>query len=328
MSTDGRLKGEWSLRIARRLLDANAITRVIEPAIEDLRHETDAARGTMRSLVVLMRAYWGLWKAIVVCAAVESVSIARPTLDGILFRVMVGLPIITSLLMAPVVSGTFNRPPREGLLLLLLATMPQAFVVALPLAYFFAVVLDRQSSPPLRVLPAIVGASMACAAIALVATFLVVPAANQAYRQTVFEQQRGPDTRTSLEPGRGPGELMFIDLVRQARSQGSNGDAARRRLYSGLAVSALPLVLGIVAFGVADPRMKGGIALFSGFWILMFYAAALRSVAGSVSTPPSPGGLALVDAVFVVGGLWMTWVRSRTFDGAPSGPRFGVPNRL
>ena len=326
MSTDDRLKGEWSLRIARRLLDANAITRVIEPAIEDLRHEAEAARGAMRSLVVLMRAYWGLWKAIVVCAAVESVSIARPTLDGIVFRVMVGLPIIMALLMAPVVSGAFSRPPHEGLLLLLLATMPQAFVVALPLAYFFAVVLDRQSSPPLRVLPAVVGASTACAVIALIATFLVVPAANQAYRQTVLEQLRASNTETSLEPG--PGELMFIDLVRQARSEGSNGEAARRRLYSGLAVSALPLVLGIVAFGVADPRMKGGIALFSGFWILMFYAAALRSVAGSVSTPPSAGGLALVDAVFVVGGLWMTWVRSRTFDGAPSGPRFGVPNRL
>lgn len=326
MSTSDRLKGEWSLRIARCLLDDNAITRVIEPAIEDLRHEAVAARGGIRSLFVTARAYWGLWKAILFCAAVEAVSVARPTLDGILFRVMVGLPIITSLLMAPVVSGTFDRPPREGLLLLLLATTPQAFVVALPLAYFFAVVLDRQSSPPLRVLPAIVGASTACAIIALVATFLVVPAANQAYRQTVFEQQRGPDAPTSVEPG--PGELMLIDLVRQARSEGSNGEAARRRLYSGLAVSALPLVLGIVAFGVADPRMKGGIALFSGFWILMFYAAALRSVAGSVSTPPSPGGLALVDAVFVAGGLWMTWVRSRTFDGAPSGPRFGVPNRL
>lgn len=325
MSTNDRLKGEWSLRIARRLLDANAITRVIEPAIEDLRHEAVAARGATRSLVVLVRAYWGLWKAIVVCAAVESVTIARPTLDGILFRVMVGLPIITSVLMAPVVSGALSRPPREGLLVLLLTTAPQALVVAFPLAYFFAVVLDRQSSPPLRVLPAVVGASMACSVIALVATFLVVPVANQAYRQTVFEQ-RGPDTRASLE--RGPGELMVIELVRQARSEGSNGEAARRRLYSGLAVSALPLVLGIVAFGVADPRLKGGIALFSGFWILMFYAAALRSVAGSVSTPPSVGGLVLVDAVFVVGGLWMTWVRAKTFDDSPSGPRFGVPNRL
>ena len=72
MSTDNRLKGEWSLRIARRLLDANAITRVIEPAIEDLRHEAVAARGAMRSLLVSARGYWGLWKAIVLCAAVES----------------------------------------------------------------------------------------------------------------------------------------------------------------------------------------------------------------------------------------------------------------
>ena len=326
MSTDDRLKGEWSLRIARRLLDANAITRVIEPAIEDLRHEAVAARGAMRSPVVLMRAYWGLWNAIVVCAAVESVSIARPTLDGIVFRVMVGLPIIMALLIAPVVSVSFSRPPHESWPLLLLSTTPQVFVIALPLAYFFAVVLDHQSSPPLRVLPAIVGASTACAVIALVATFLLVPVANQAYRQTVFEQQRASDTPTSLEPG--PGELMFIDLVRQARTEGSNGEAARRRLYSGLAVSALPLVLGIVAFGVADPRLKGGIALFSGFWILMFYAAALRSVAGSISTPPSAEGLVLVDTVFVVGGLWMTWVRSKTFDDSPSGPRFGVPNRL
>jgi len=323
MSTNDRLKGEWSLRIARRLLDANAITRVIEPAIEDLRHETATAP---RSLLVVARAYWGLWKAIVVCAAVESVTVARPTLDGILFRVLVGLPIITSLLMAPVVSGALSRPPREGLLLLLLTTTPQALVVALPLAYFFAVVLDRQSSPPLRVLPAVVGASAACTVIALIATFLVVPAANQAYRQTVLEQLRTSNTGTSLAPG--PGELMLIDLVQQARSEGSNGEAARRRLYSGLAVSALPLVLGIVAFGVADPRLKGGIALFSGFWILMFYAAALRSVAGSVSTPPSVSGLVLVDTVFVVGGLWMTWVRAKTFDGSPSGPRFGVPNRL
>ena len=76
MSTNDRLKGEWSLRIARRLLDANAITRVIEPAIEDLRHETATAP---RSLLVVARAYWGLWKAIVVCAAVESVTIARPS---------------------------------------------------------------------------------------------------------------------------------------------------------------------------------------------------------------------------------------------------------
>ena len=239
---------------------------------------------------------------------------------------MVGLPIIMALLIAPVVRASFSRPAHEGWPLLLLSTTPQAFVIALPLAYFFAVILDRQPSPPLRVLPAIVGASTACTVIALIGTFLVVPAANQAYRQTIFEQLRGSDVQASLEPG--PGELMFIDLVRQARSEGANREPARRRLYSGLAVSALPLVLGIVAFGVADPRLKGGIALFSGFWVLMFYAAALRSVAGSVSTPPSAGGLALVDAVFVVGGLWMTWVRSRTFDGSPSGPRFGVPTRL
>ncbi len=202
MSTDDRLKGEWSLRIARRVLDANAITRVIEPAIEDLRHEAVAARGAMRSLVVLMRAYWGLWKAIVVCAAVESVSIARPTLDGIVFRVMVGLPIIMALLIAPVVRGAFSRPPHEGLPLLLLSTTPQAFVIALPLAYFFAVVLDRQSSPPLRVLPAIVAASTACTVIALIATFLVVPAANQAYRQTVLEQLPASDTPEASSPGR------------------------------------------------------------------------------------------------------------------------------
>ena len=172
MSTGDRLKGEWSLRLARCLLDDNAITRVIEPrsrtcATKRWRLEEGCGRSSSPA-----RAYWGLWKAILFCAAVEAVSVARPTLDGILFRVMVGLPIITSLLMALVVSGTFDRPPREGLLLLLLATMPQACVVALPLAYFFAVVLDRQSSPPLRVLPAIVGASTACAIIALVETFL------------------------------------------------------------------------------------------------------------------------------------------------------------
>jgi len=326
MSTDNRLKGEWSLRLARRWLDPDTVSRVVEPAIEDLRHEATEAHGTVQAHFVVMRAYWGLWKAIIACATVESVTVARPTLDGILFRVMVGLPIITAIFMTPAVSGTFSTPPREGLLLLLLTNTPQALVAALPLAYFFAVVLDRQPSPPLRILPAIVVASMACSFTLLTATFVLVPVANQAYRQTVLEQLRAPDTHMSLE--RGPGEMAFVELVKNARSEGKDGGPARRRLYSGLAVSALPLVLGIVAFGVADPKMTGGIALCSGFWILMIYAAALRSAAGSVSTPPSVGGLALVDAVFVAGGVWMTWIRAKDVGSAASGPRFGAPNRL
>ena len=160
-----------------------------------------AARGGTRSLAVVARAYWGLWKAILFCATVETVIVARPTLDGILFRMVVGLPIIIALLIAPVVKSSFSRPPLEGWPLLLLSTTPQVFVIALPLAYFFAVVLDRQASPPLRVLPAIVGASMSCAVIALVATFLVVPVANQAYRETVFEQQRGSTPGQASSPG-------------------------------------------------------------------------------------------------------------------------------
>ena len=78
---------------------------------------------------------------------------------GSLFRVVVGLPIIMTLPIAPVVSASLSRPPHEGWPLLLLTKAPQALVVALPLAYFFAVVLDRQPSPPLRVLPGIVAAS-------------------------------------------------------------------------------------------------------------------------------------------------------------------------
>jgi hypothetical protein len=326
MSYNDRLKGEWSLRVARRWLDPDTVARVVEPAIEDLRHEAAAAHGTARVHFVVTRAYWGLWKAIVACVVGEMVTVARPTLDGIVFRMAVGLPLIMALLMALVVNGSFSRPPHEGWLLLLLSTAPQAFVFALPVAYFFAVILDRQPSPPLRVLPAIVGASTACTVIALIATFVLVPMTSQVYRQTVFEQQRVADAQQRLE--RGPGEMTFFELVDKARSERTEEAPARRRLYSGLALSALPLVLGIVGFGVADPRMKGGIALFSGFWVLMFYAGALRSVAGSVTTPPSASGLALVDAGFVLGGLWMTWLRSRTVDSDASGPRFGVPNRL
>ena len=241
---------------------------------------------------------------------------------------MVGLPIIMALLIAPVVRASFSRPPHEGWPLLLLSTTPQAFVIALPLAYFFAVILDRAVEPAAprpagnrRSLDGMRGhrarRHVSCRAGGQPGLSPDGPRAAARVRHT----------RRSLAPG--PGE-MTVHRSRATRPQRRIGRArpARRRLYSGLAVSALPLVLGIVAFGVADPRLKGGIALFSGFWVLMFYAAALRSVAGSVSTPPSAGGLALVDAVFLVGGLWMTWVRSRSFDGAPSGPRFGVPTRL
>jgi hypothetical protein len=133
-----------------------------------------------------------------------------------------------------------------------------------------------------------------------------------------------PDTQRSLAPG----ELTFVDLVRKTRGEGRESAAARRRLYSGLAVAALPLVLGIVAFGVADPRLNGGIKLVQAFWILMFYAAALRSSAGSVSTPPSVAGLVAVNAVFLIGGLLMTWLRARAFDGGAGGSRFGIPSRL
>ena len=219
MSTDDRLKGEWSLRIARRLLDANAITRVIEPAIEDLRHEAVAARGAMRSLCRPMRAYWGLWKAIIVCAAVESVSVARPTLDGIVFRVMVGLPIIMALLIAPVITCLIQSATARGL------AASSAVDNAAGIRHCSSSCLLFRSDPGSPSEPT-------AARLAGNRRSLDGMHGHRAHRDVSCRASGQPGISTDslraaargLTRGQasspGPGELMFIDLVRQARSEG------------------------------------------------------------------------------------------------------------
>jgi hypothetical protein len=93
------------LRFAGRVFDRETVDKVILPALADLHHESSGGyRGWFERRLVLLRAYWGLWKTLAVCAVGDVVH----NLDGITSsvdtRTVVLLVIVVAIPMAPSVS--------------------------------------------------------------------------------------------------------------------------------------------------------------------------------------------------------------------------------
>ena len=87
--------------------------------------------------------------------------------------------------MVPPLNAAIGRPAL--LTQFLLTSLPQAFIVALPIAFFFAVALDRHPRSVRRLVPIVFVMSLVCTLVMLAVTFSVVPRANQAYARSVEE---------------------------------------------------------------------------------------------------------------------------------------------
>jgi hypothetical protein len=314
MTNESRLSGELLRRLAERLYDRQTLERVVLPAIADLQHECVGGAPTS----VRMRAYWGVWKTLAICTLLCTYRQARPTIASVTRRTAVILPLIMGALLLPALdTGSAGKVPVNAVLV---TSMPQAFAAALLVAYYFAVALEQWPTSPRRLLPAICATSAICTLIMLIMTMVVVPRANQVFRESVAEKLRVESTMT--KPTLGPAEWSLTELIGRTRGSSADREAAWQQISARLVASTLPIMIGFVALGISGfpPR----IAVFSGVWVLMLYFVVLRSAAPSSYRPPTVESVWLVNAVFTVAGLWLIWLRPRP-DDSGSASRMPMP---
>jgi hypothetical protein len=301
-------------RFAERTLERDTLERVMLPALADLQYECGSDAGA--SNLVRLRAYWGLSKALAVCLVADWRGYGRPVVQGVAWRMMVIAPIVVAAVMVPALNAELARPFVSTRLLLL--SLPQAFAIAIPVAFFFAVALEQRATALRRLVPAVFVMSSVCSLAMMAAVLSVVPRANYAYAVSVSAHLKaaGKPAQVSF----GPGEWTFAEMVQKARSETSERDRATARQLLGmrLAMSTLPLVLGFAALGIAGYERQH--SLFLGVSLLILYVAALRAAAPSSGTNPSVLGVWMVNAAFCLAGLGLVWLRpSPLEDGKPKG---------
>jgi hypothetical protein len=192
MTRKDRVPGAWLRRFAERTFDRGTNDRVILPALADLQHESSGSEdGQLRRLARSVRAYWGLWKTIGLCA-IGDVALNREQIASSLSGRTLGFFLIASaVLMLPNVAWMLSFGSTYGAGTALTAgafLLPSNVLVALPVAFFFALAMfpARVDVPSSRLIPSAVVGSVICGAVVLVLLMVVVPIANQAYRTHVF----------------------------------------------------------------------------------------------------------------------------------------------
>ena len=135
---------------------------------------------------------------------------------------------------------------------------------------------------------------------------------SSSFRSSLAERLTALGRGSALAPP-GPAEWTFTDLLDRAAGTSPTDQAlARKQLTSRLTTATLPIMLGFLALGISGYSRK--IAIFSGVWVLVLYFAALRAAAPSSYRAPSIESVWLVNALFALAGLWLVWIRPRPDD--------------
>ena len=299
--------GARAQRFSARVLDPDTYDRVIVPALADVEHECRGGTSGGARPLVHLRAHWGLWKAIVVCVLTDAARRSRPSATNILARFAYTLPITTAVVLMPAVGVALGRETGIGAATFLLMQVPQALAVSLPLAFFFSVAMEHDTTRPVYELPGVLALSCACAIAMLAITLEVIPRTNHAYAVAVHDNLRRTPGDDLTRPTFGSSEWTTADLI---SADTTRDPAAHRALAARLTLCTLPLMLGVVALGVGRGKWQGE-TLFRGLWLAMIYVAALRAVTPSAATGPTLSGVLWVHGVFAAAGIAVAIWRSR-----------------
>lgn len=296
---------------AERMLDATTYARVVAPAVADFRHECDGRE----SFLVRSRACWGLWKALAVCLLVEFARTGRPTVRGVAARMAIIFPIVAGVVVVPPLAD--GSPIPLGWAGHLLLSLPQAGAFAMIVAYYFALVLEPESVPPRRLLPAVFAMSLACTLGMTVLTMSVVPRATTAYADSLAAEWRAAHPgQAVMRPAFGrEQEWTFTDLARKSLAGGSPAETtlARRTMSKRLVVSTMPIMAGFVGLALSGYSLR--VAVFNGVWVAILYLAVGRAFAQSRVTGPSIETVWLINGLFTLAGFCLVFRRPGAIDG-------------
>ena len=161
--------------------------------------------------------------------------------------------------------------------------MPSNVLVALPVAFFFALALFRTAAgvSSTRLLSSAIAGSLACAVIVFALLMVVAPTTNQAYRTHVFAafQHNSGDVRIPLR--KGLPEMTLAELNEHIRHAPSSRqqDLARAHRQERFAFVGTVFVLGMLGLALAG-RWRSSVTFAAALVVLFIYGAAFGFGAG------------------------------------------------
>ncbi len=243
--------GDRLRALARRVCAVETLERVIDPLIADLQFEHDNAMRAGRvwqARKTQLSAYFAFWSTLAMCAgrtvqgwaARDEHAIGRTL--GYSTAIIAILTLILALMPLAAVAQHPEVHPRR---LSLLYVVPQAIPVAMAFGLPLGILIGLRGRPSTRrIRRNVSGLAFTCALLGFVVCGWVLPEANQAFRESLFNPPR------SLQ--RGANELTFGELNVRLAELTRQGRLAETSplLYSyhaRLAAAAAPFVWGIFA---------------------------------------------------------------------------------
>ena len=268
--------------LARRLCGTTTMERVIDPAIADLQHEYEDAvrRGLIwRSRGVVMAGYIAFARVTAI-AVIERVLNARIVADDravvrTLFFSLAAIVVLTALVVSPSLSMGFRLGKVTAPVVFYL--VPQAIAVTLPMSLVFGILLGlRNRTATTQVTRTIVLFGVGCTVAAFVLVALLLPAANQTFRELAAGRPlaRGYNELT-LD------ELASGDLGRMGPTVNVDPQRLAGEFEFRLALAFAPLALSVFSLSVAAARRNArgpsvvslaALAIAFGYYALLYGA--------------------------------------------------------
>ena len=287
----------------------STVERLVDPIISDLRIEYAASGSAWRRRGVLLRAYFGFWKAFAIHSAL-SVGKRGEASDQPVFRRAVafsclGLALVTVLMVVPpLVDGLPETTSRLRQAILVLTLIPQALPISIPIGVCIGIMSGIRVQTLTRrhvVGTLLLGVTAACLVWAVIEWG--VPLGNQKFREIVVAEVTG--RAVHVEPGLN--ELGFSGLA-------GRRDVAAVRHYHllwALSFAAIPLALFTLAVAARFRRTA-----FRALLILATVGAyyAVLWVSDSSLRQGAPVLVAWApNVVFLAAGVTLCW-RSPRFS--------------
>ena len=280
---------DWLRARAARWCSARTMERVIEPALADVQTEYEAAArdGRLwRSRWIRIAGHAAFLKVLAWVMAERALDVLRGTAAsdrhalGRTFAVFAAVTALgTGLLTLPPLLAEGSRPSRPSSTIWLgILLIPQAVPLSIPVGLTFGILwgLGRAAASRRSRALVLVGAVFSCV-VSLATIGWVMPAANQAYRESI----------AGVTIAKGANELTLIELGKvlesgQYESIGMVSPRGRRSVamayHVRLALSLAPFVLSLFAL-VWTRRQRGrvpivavGCAMTVGYYLILSFA--------------------------------------------------------
>ncbi len=297
------MPGRMLHRLAARLCSAKTLERVVEPAIADLQKEYAAAEfgSSLRCARILFVGYLAILEVMLMCALQPSAATddERHALVRTFVWSLALMIAVTGLLMLPPLS-VVDRSVR--LSAYLVGLIPQAVPLAIPIGLTFGIAFGLAGRAATRAMMKVVLLiAFAASLVSFVTLVWVMPAANQAYRESVARA-----TGHSGQLIKGASEMTLSELDREVAIAAAAGNPRRADGYAWsfhlrFALSAASVVLAAFLFATAGSgaALRGLLAFAACFayWALIYVGEGL-----AVYSPVAP---AVAGTIPVFIGAWL-----------------------